>query len=242
MSYLKKKRVHGQLRLASEGLEPEFTKPNPKRNRMNTGGTVKVLAGISGTRVVLWEYLPKNRWSGSICAAMYRGPVMKVPPNSFSQGIEVGCSCPVRNASCSQRLLLSTMSGTLMFLASCCETQVLRKVRGKKTSYLICEDNDPTGHKSKAGIKAKHDMNIRTVEWPSYSPDMNPLDFSLWKSIENRLFKTLPKDGVSVDSFKKRLRETALATPRAEVCKMINKIKSKAQDIYDAKGGNIASD
>jgi hypothetical protein len=49
------------LRTPAEGLQPEMTKPNRKKNRMNTGGFANVLAGISNSRIVLWEYLPK-RW------------------------------------------------------------------------------------------------------------------------------------------------------------------------------------
>ena len=193
--YLEKRRVHGQLRLASEGLQKEYTKPNAKRHKINAGGTVKILAGISGDRVVLWEDIGPH-WNGAKAAEMYRGPIL----------------------------------------------ETLRRTRGLKPSYLIAEDNDPTGYKSGAGVKAKRELKIKTVRWPRYSPDLNPLDFSLWDNIQERMFKRAPHGSETVAAFTKRLRLTALRTPRTAVRKMIENIRVKAQQIYEAKGGNISSD
>lgn len=75
-SYLKQLRVRGHLRTPQEGLQPGFTKPNPRKSRVNTGGSVSVCAGISGGKVVLWHYLPK-RWSGEEAAKLFRGPVLR---------------------------------------------------------------------------------------------------------------------------------------------------------------------
>ena len=74
--YLNKQRVRFHLRKKTEGLRPEMTKPSRKKNRMNTGGWVNVCAGISGCRIVLWEYLGR-RWSGSAAAELYSGPIAK---------------------------------------------------------------------------------------------------------------------------------------------------------------------
>jgi hypothetical protein len=60
---------------------------------------------------------------------------------------------------------------------------ILKKKRGDKTSYLVMEDNDPSGYKSSKGMKAKKEAKIKTVQWPRYSPDLMPLDFSLWKNV-----------------------------------------------------------
>ena len=70
--------------------------------------------------------------------------------------------------------------------------QALKKHRGSKTSYLIAEDNDPTGYKSRKAIAAKQSLGIKTVSWPRYSPDLMPLDFSLWNDINRRMRKNAP--------------------------------------------------
>lgn len=75
-AYLKQLRVRGHLRTPQEGLQEGFTRVNPRRNRVNTGGSLNVCAGISGGRVVLWHYLP-HRWSGQEAAKLFKGPLLR---------------------------------------------------------------------------------------------------------------------------------------------------------------------
>ena len=110
----------------------------------NTGGSVKILAGISGDRVVLWGEVGKS-WTGDRASEMYHGPIMKI-----------------------------------------------LKKRGIKKSYLVVEDNDPTGYKSSKGRAAKKTLGIKTVKWPRYSPDLMPLDFSLWQDVQRRMDASAP--------------------------------------------------
>lgn len=77
LRWTKMRSVRFHLRTRSEGVKKGHTKPNNKKNRVNVGGNVKVLAGISNCRVALWEYLPKGRWSGKMAVDMYKGPIIK---------------------------------------------------------------------------------------------------------------------------------------------------------------------
>ena len=120
--------------------------------------------------------------------------------------------------------------------------KILKKKRGIKKSYLVVEDNDPTGYKSSKGKAAKKALGIKTVQWPRYSPDLMPLDFSLWQDVERRMDASAPSGYESKEAFKKRLRRTALSTPKITVRNMVATMRGKAKDIYDADGGDIASD
>ena len=75
--HLAAQRVRFHLRTPGEGAQPEMTKPGRKKNRMNTGAVAKVCAGVSGGRIVMWEYLPR-RWTGAEAAKLYRGAITKV--------------------------------------------------------------------------------------------------------------------------------------------------------------------
>jgi hypothetical protein len=120
--------------------------------------------------------------------------------------------------------------------------KTLKRTRGVKRSYLLMEDNDPTGYKSGKGKAAKRDVKIRTVRWPRYSPDLNPLDFSLWENVSERMKTSDPKGRESVSHFKSRLRRTALRTSPVAVRKMVASMRSRARAIYEADGNDIARD
>ena len=120
--------------------------------------------------------------------------------------------------------------------------KALRKHRGIKASYRIVEDNDPTGYKSRAGQTAKKDVGIKPIEYPRYSPDLMPLDFTLWKNIEARMMKGTPGGNENAEEYKKRLRRTALGLPKSVVRKAVLKIKKNAAEIVEADGGRIPSD
>ena len=176
-------------------MQPEMTKPNRKKNRMNTGGHVLVCAGISGGRIVLWEYLSRS-WSGQAAADLYAGPILKT----------------------------------------------LKKHRGDKRKYLLVEDNDRTGYKSKKAMAAKAAAKIEAIEWPKYSPDLNPLDYAIWDAIEARMKDGNPSENETVQAYRQRLRRTALRLPEAVVRKAVAGIPARMKAVVEAKGGNIPRD
>jgi transposase len=195
--YKRMRKVRFHIRTRSEGLAKNFTKPSgKKKQRINPGASVSVVAGIVGCRIRLWHYLPKKRWNAKVAAAVYQGPIKKV----------------------------------------------LRRHCGRKKEYLILEDNDPTGYKSKAAIEAKRKLSFKAVPFPRYSPDLNPLDFSLWHAIETRMDKNTPKKKETVEEYKKRLRRTALATPKHIVRKAVMNILPRALAVIKELGGNIPRD
>ena len=194
--YKKMRKVRFHIRKRSEGLKENFTKPSgKKKQRINPGASVSVVAGIVGCRIRLWHYLPKKRWNGKIAAGVYEGPVQKV----------------------------------------------LKRCFGKKKEYLILEDNDPTGYKSNLAKEMKRKLSIKPVPFPRYSPDLNPLDFSLWHEIETRMAKREPAKE-TVEQYKKRLRRTALAVPERVVRKAVNAIMRRARAVVKEGGGNIDMD
>ena len=66
-------------------------------------------------------------------------------------------------------------------------SQALRRAYPGRRRFRVLEDNDPTGFKSKKGIAAKAECNIDVFHIPPHSPDLNPCDFSLWKTVNRRM-------------------------------------------------------
>lgn len=193
--YLAKQNVRGQLRTPDEGLKPFFVKPCKRKHRMNAGGSVSVCAGISGGRIVLWEYV-KGRWNGQEAARMYSGPILTT----------------------------------------------LRRHRRHRRVFKVLEDNDPTGYKSSKGLKAKKESGIKTIDLPRYSPDLNPLDYSIWSLIEERVTKRAPAGSETKASYLKRLRLTALRLPSRLVTKAVMGMKSRIKAVHQAGGKDIKKD
>ena len=75
-SYQKQTKVRFTHRTRGEGLHPLHTKPDQKRHRKNLGAGVKIMAGLSDDRVVMWEDVGAN-WNGEKAAKMYQTAVQK---------------------------------------------------------------------------------------------------------------------------------------------------------------------
>ena len=120
--------------------------------------------------------------------------------------------------------------------------EVLKKERGEKKKYVVLEDNDPVGYKSNKAIKAKGEMGIAAMSFPRYSPDLNPLDYSVWQEVESRMTKNKPKKLESVNVFKKRLRRTALGIPESVIRKGLENMKKRIQKCWENDGKFIKWD
>ena len=118
----------------------------------------------------------------------------------------------------------------------------LKRYRGEKRRYVILEDNDPIGYKFNVGIDAKAKLKIHPLPFPTYSPDLNPCDFSLWEEVENRMAEQKAPRRETMEGFQERLCRTALGLPKRVVVKMCRAMKGRAQAIYEKDGGHIPRD
>ena len=96
----------------------------------------------------------------------------------------------------------------------------LKSEHPSKRRFLLVEDNDPTGHKSGLVNAAKSAAHISCLPFPKHSPDLMPLDFGFWSSVNKRLRE---QEAAFDDDYKEtrhhfvaRLRRTILRTPAAE--------------------------
>ena len=119
--------------------------------------------------------------------------------------------------------------------------QALEKHRPGKRSWLIMEDNDPAGFKSSLAREAKKKARMKTLDQPAYSPDLNPLDFSIWAAVSDKALKRTPVSK-TVGDFKQKLRRVALRLPRQFVKKAVMNIREKAQAIFEAGGKHVRCD
>ena len=54
-----------------------------------------------------------------------------------------------------------------------------------KNSIILQFDNDPK-HRSLKALKFYKENNIKIIDWPSNSPDLNPIE-NIWAKIKNKI-------------------------------------------------------
>ena len=81
-----------------------------------------------------------------------------------------------------------------------------------------------------------------TMDLPRYTPELMPLDFSLWEAIQVKMDEQGFTGLESPEAFEERLRSTALSLPRDVVLKVFLDVKHRILAMRDAEGKRIARD
>ena len=84
------------------------------------------------------------------------------------------------------------------------------------------QDNDPK-HKSKVVSKWLHTHGINTLEWPPYSPDLNPIEH-VWTDVKRRVEAMAP---ANVEEMKETLQAAWDATEPALCEKLVRSMPSR---------------
>ena len=116
----------------------------------------------------------------------------------------------------------------------------LRRNYPNKRTHTVLEDNDPTGYKSGAGVAAKRAGKIGVFEIPCRSPDLNPLDYSIWAEV-NRQMREQERNWKKKQETRKqyvaRLQRTAQALDPAYVNDVVGNLAVRCERLYQAQGG-----
>ena len=110
-----------------------------------------------------------------------------------------------------------------------------KKLGMDEDERIFQQDNDPK-HTSKKAQRWLLDNNIRLLDWPPQSPDINPLEH-LWGHLKRLLLKyDTPAKGV-YELWERLVKEWNAIPP--EVCqKLIESMPRRIQAVLKAKGGH----
>ena len=107
-------------------------------------------------------------------------------------------------------------------------------------SFLLLEDNDPTGYKSNMAKDVKSALGVNALEIPKRSPDLNPLDYAFWSEVNTRLRKQEAKFADSYTetrcTFARRLRRTILRIRPDTLRPMVANMKRRCMLLREASG------
>jgi len=99
---------------------------------------------------------------------------------------------------------------------------------------IFQHDNDPK-HKSKRATSTIQELGLKVLDWPSQSPDMNPIEH-LWNHIDLELRKR-SKQFSSKNELWEVLQDI-LKEKDASFCqKLISSMPKRVQDLKNARGG-----
>ena len=115
----------------------------------------------------------------------------------------------------------------------CENIQPSKEILGLDDDFIFQHDNDPK-HTSNYVKEFFKNPRINTLEWPSQSPDLNPIEH-LWDHMKREVRKASPKT-------KKELREKIVEIWNdisPDICrKLVHTMPKRIEEIVRAKGGH----
>ncbi|CAJ1422967.1 unnamed protein product [Effrenium voratum] len=110
-------------------------------------------------------------------------------------------------------------------------------------SWRVMEDNDPSGYKCGRAMAAKSAAGIVTLDLPKRSPDLNPLDFSLWAAVNKKMREKESKWPTSKRetraAYLARLRRTALGLSNDYINSIVGAMAGRVQQVLAAGGSHF---
>ena len=73
------------------------------------------------------------------------------------------------------------------------------------------------------------DLKIDLIEFPAYSPDLNPCDYFVWDEVHRRMAKTNCKGNGSFVGFKTHRGQTAMDITPSVILKGVSSMEKRAQ-------------
>ena len=100
---------------------------------------------------------------------------------------------------------------------------------------IFQQDNDPK-HTSKLAMDALEELNLNVLEWPSQSPDLNPIEH-YWGHVARELKR---RTGLitNKDDLWEELQKIQVEPNRDSCRKLIGTMPRRIIDVIKAKGGS----
>jgi len=106
------------------------------------------------------------------------------------------------------------------------------KLFPQSNDWILQEDNDPK-HRSKIATKWKNENSIKVLQWPAYSPDLNPIE-NIWSILKLKIaYKNIRTVKGLKAEIKKEWNKLSIQISRKLVQSMDNRISSLIKEEGD---------
>jgi transposase len=99
--------------------------------------------------------------------------------------------------------------------------------------FILQQDNDPK-HTSRSTAEFFKRKNINVLQWPSQSPDLNPIEM-LWGDLKTAVGNRHPSNLKQLAEF---CKEEWAKISKDRCKKLIDTYRNRLQAVIDAKGGH----
>ena len=113
---------------------------------------------------------------------------------------------------------------------------VIREISGE---FFILQQDSAPAHRARetiAFLKTKVPQFISPSEWPPNSPDLNPVDYTVWGALEQRVYRHKVKD---INELRQRLVQEWNSMDHKVIESAIQQWRKRLQACVAAKGGHF---
>jgi len=104
---------------------------------------------------------------------------------------------------------------------------------GLKRRFIFQQDNDPK-HTAKITKEWLRDNSVNVLEWPSQSPDLNPIE-DLWRDLKMAVHRRSPSNLMELERFCKEEWEKL---PKNRCAKLVASYSKRLEAVIAAKGAS----
>ena len=106
--------------------------------------------------------------------------------------------------------------------------------------FIFQQDGAPshTSGQTQTFLEEKFINFIKKTEWPPQSPDWNPMDYSIWNSLKEKVYGNR-SDRFTLPELKAKIQDSWSQITLSEIRKSILQFKMRLRAVRDPKGGHI---